>query len=62
MYEEKNLVVCNANDHVIVYRSLEGGKILEERYRFKADFSQKDATIVCWILIRILYVFRMMER
>lgn len=55
-------MVCNANDHVIVYRSLEGGKMLEERYRFKADFSQKDATIVCWILIRILYVFRMMER
>ena len=55
-------MVCNANDHVIVYRSLEGGKMLEERYRFKADFSQKDATIVSWILSRILFVFRVMEK
>ena len=39
-------MVCNANAHVVVYQSLESGKVLQEKYRFQADFANKDATIV----------------
>lgn len=46
VFEEKGLVVCNANAHVVVYQSEEAGKVLREKYRFQADFANKDATIV----------------
>jgi gamma-glutamylcyclotransferase (GGCT)/AIG2-like uncharacterized protein YtfP len=62
VYEEKNLVICNGNEYIIVYRSLEGGKHLEERYRFRADFSQKESTIVYWFIIRILFVYPVMAK
>jgi hypothetical protein len=52
------LVVGNANANVVVYRSLEAGKKLEEMYRFVADFAGKDATIVLHFSFRIRYVFR----
>lgn len=32
--EHKQLVVGNANAHVVVFRSTEGGKQLQELYRF----------------------------
>jgi hypothetical protein len=46
VFEEKQLLVCSANDQVIVYHAQEGGKTLTEKYRFRADFSLKDPIIV----------------
>jgi hypothetical protein len=60
--EEKQLVVCNANADVIIYQSLEGGKVLQEKYRFQADFNHKDATIVHQPICRILFASHEMGR
>lgn len=55
--EQKQIVVANANAHVVVFTSVEGGKQLEELYRFEADFAAKDATIVPPPTCRTLFAF-----
>lgn len=50
--EEKGLLVCNANEWIVVYNVTQAGKQLSEAYRFQADFSPKHPNVVINYLYR----------
>jgi hypothetical protein len=46
VHEHRQLLVCNANEFVVVYDVRDAGRDLCERYRFQADLSPRHGNVV----------------